>query len=82
MRYMSGRGNWESCGGENVRVRLEPFHLNWPEPVLLGRPERAKGKPLELSQVACCLSCVLFFSYEAIITVMYSLVQGGAFLLY
>ena len=32
----------ESCGGKNVRARL--FHLNWPEPVLFGRPERTSGK--------------------------------------
>ena len=43
----SKRGNLESCGGKNVRARLEPFHLNWPEPVRLffGQPERANGKP-------------------------------------
>ena len=27
-----------------VRARFGPFHLNWPEPVLLGRPERGNGK--------------------------------------
>ena len=27
------RGNWESCGGKNVRARLGSFHLNWQEPI-------------------------------------------------
>ena len=26
--------------GKNGRPRLRPFHLNWPEPVSFGRPER------------------------------------------
>ena len=38
------RGTLESCGGKNVRARLGPFHLNWPEPVLFGWPERTNGK--------------------------------------
>ena len=38
------RGNLESCGGKNVRARLGPPHLNWPEPVIFGQPERANGK--------------------------------------
>ena len=38
------RWNLENCGGKNVRARLGPFHLNWPEPVLFGRPERTNGK--------------------------------------
>ena len=37
------RGNLESCGGKNVRARLGPFHLNWSEQVLFGRPERTDG---------------------------------------
>ena len=42
------RGNLESLGAKNVRARLEPFHFNWPEPVLFGRPERTYGKPPKL----------------------------------
>ena len=30
--------------GKNVPAHLGPFHLNWPEPVLLGWPERRNGK--------------------------------------
>ena len=29
---------------EYVHARLGPFHINWPEPVLFGRPERTNGK--------------------------------------
>ena len=29
---------------ENVHARLRPYHLNWSEPVLFGRPERTNGK--------------------------------------
>ena len=28
---------------KHLRVRLGPFHLNRPEPVLFGRPERTNG---------------------------------------
>ena len=38
------RRGLESCGGKNVHVHLGPFHLNWPEPVLFGRPERTDGR--------------------------------------
>ena len=31
---------FEKLWRENVRAHLGPFHLNWPEPVLSGRPER------------------------------------------
>ena len=34
------RGLWR----ENVRARLGPFHLNWPEPVLFDRSEWRNGK--------------------------------------
>ena len=34
------RGKLESCSGKNVRARLEPFHLNWSEPVLFGQPDQ------------------------------------------
>ena len=29
---------------ENVRARLGPFHLNWPEPVLFDRPAGPNGQ--------------------------------------
>ena len=42
----SGRpkcGNLKNYSGKNVRARLKPFNLNWPEPVLFGRPGRKNG---------------------------------------
>ena len=47
----SGRpmcGNLESCGGKNVCAHLDPFHLNWSEPVFFGWPERTNGKRLRI----------------------------------
>ena len=44
-------GDLESCGGKNVRARLGPFHLNWPEPVLFGRPDGTSGKRPKSSQL-------------------------------
>ena len=38
-------GIWRVVAGK-MYVRLGPFHLNWPEPVLFGRPERTNGKRL------------------------------------
>ena len=35
----------ESCGGKNIRALLGPFHLNRPEPVLFGQPERTIEEP-------------------------------------
>ena len=38
------KGTSETIARIAVRARFGPFHLNWPEPVLLGRPERGNGK--------------------------------------
>ena len=54
------RGNLESCGGKNVRARLGPFHLNWPEPVPFGRPERTcYGKRPEYGKLRHKTMCYL-----------------------
>ena len=45
------RGNSESYGGKNVRARLKPFLLNWPEPVLLGQPERTNEKQATITSL-------------------------------
>ena len=37
-------GIWRVVAGKNVSACLGPFHLNWPEPVLFGRPERTNRK--------------------------------------
>ena len=29
---------------KTVRTHLGPFHLNWPEPILFGRPDRTDGE--------------------------------------
>ena len=39
----SGRPKRGSCHGKNVRARIGPFHLNWSEPVLFGRPEQMES---------------------------------------
>ena len=49
------RGNLESCGGKNVHARFGHFHINWSEPVLLGRPERTSGKRLKLKNRETCV---------------------------
>ena len=42
------RGNSESCGKKNIYAHLGSFHLNYPEAVLFGRPERTNRRRLEL----------------------------------
>ena len=58
--------NLESCGGKRVCVRLGSFHLNWPEPVLFGQPERTNGKRpnivLPPGLILIC-SCKIFLYY-------------------
>ena len=44
-------GNLESCGGKNVRARLYPFHLNWPQPVLSGQTKGKRGVYWTMGQV-------------------------------
>ena len=36
---------------ENVRARLGPFHLNWPEPAPFGLQERTNGKRQDFVQL-------------------------------
>ena len=37
---------WRVVAKKNVGARLGPFHLNWPEPVFFGRPDRTNGSDL------------------------------------
>ena len=42
-------GIWRvGCGGKNVRARLRPSLLNWPEPVLFGRLNRINEKTTQV----------------------------------
>ena len=62
------RGNLESCGGKNVRVRLQPFHLSWPELTSSFRPTRLGKWKATLDLIAFLLWLMSTPSFKICLT--------------